>query len=124
MNINFFLNHGFSPKALDPQKRRALRSKSAPYQFIDGILFRKNYDGVFIGCLEKDQTDDVLFQFHVGPVGGHFSRETTAHKIIREGYYWPTLFRDSHAYINKCEPCQKCAGKVKKPTFPLQPVAS
>ena len=37
-HIKFFLNHGFSPETLDPKKRRALRLKSAPYQFIDGIF--------------------------------------------------------------------------------------
>ena len=46
-----------------------------------------------------------------------------AHKIIRVGYYYPTLFRDAHAYVRKCEPFQRCAGKVKKMAFPLEPVA-
>ena len=121
-HIKFSLNHGFAPKNIDLQKCRDLRLKSAPYQFIDGILFRKNYDDVFLRCLDKEQTDDILFQFHAGPEGENFSGETTAHKIIREGYYWPTLFKYSHAYIIKCDPCQKCAGKFKKPSFPLHPV--
>ena len=46
-----------------------------------------------------------------------------AHKIIRVGYYWPTLFRDAHSFVRKCEPCQKCVGKIKKLAFPLQLVA-
>ena len=91
-HIKCFTNHGFSPKPLYSKKCRALRLKSAPYQFIDGILFRKNYDGVFLRCLDKDQTNDILFQFHVEPTGGNFSGETTAHKIIREGYFWPAYF--------------------------------
>ena len=71
-HIKFFLHNGFSPETLDPKKRRALRMKSAPYQLIDNVLFRKNYDGVFLRCLEKDQTDDFLFQFHARLAGGHF----------------------------------------------------
>ena len=59
---------------------------------------------------------------HAGPTGGHFSRETTAHKVLREGYYWPTLFKDAHTFIRKCEACQRCAGTLKKPAFPLQHV--
>ena len=86
-HINFFLNHGFALETLDPKKCRYLRLKSAPYQFIDGIFFKKKYDGFFLRCLDTDQNDDILFQFHVGPTGGNFSGETTAHKIIREGYY-------------------------------------
>ena len=53
-HINFFLNHGFSPETLDSKKCRALRLKSAPYQLLDNVLFRKNYDGVFLRCLGKE----------------------------------------------------------------------
>jgi hypothetical protein len=28
-------------------------------------------------------------------VGGHFSAKAIAFKIIRNGYYWPSIFRDS-----------------------------
>ena len=68
-------------------------------------MFRKNYDGVFLRFSEKDKTDEFLFQFQAGPVGGHFLGDTMAHKIIREGYYWPTLFRDVGSFVRKCEPC-------------------
>ena len=66
---NFFLNDRFSPETLDSKKCRALRLNSVPYQLIDNVSFKKNYDGVFLRCLEKGQTDDILFQFHVGPAG-------------------------------------------------------
>ena len=79
-HIKFFINHGLSPETLDPKKHRALRLKLASYQFIDGILFRKNYHGVFLRFLYKEQTDDVIFQFHAGPTGGNLSGEMTAHK--------------------------------------------
>ena len=122
-HIELFLHNGVSPETLDPKKRRALRLKLSPYQLIDNVLFRNNYDGIFLRCLEKDQIDEFLFQFHAGPIGGHLSGDTIAHKIILEGYYWPTLFRYAHAYVRRCEPFHKCAGKVKKPAFPLQQVA-
>ena len=81
-HIMFFLHNRFSIETLDRKKHRALRLKSASYQLIDNVLFRNNYDGVFLRCLEKDQTDKFLFQFHAG---GHFSSDIMAHKIIQEG---------------------------------------
>ena len=44
------------------------------------------------------------------------------HKILKVRYYWPTLFRDAHAHVRKCEECQKSVGREKRPTLPLQPV--
>ena len=46
----------------------------------------------------------------------------TAHKTLTVGYYWPTLFKDAHAYAQKCQICQVNAGMEIRPTFPLQPV--
>eukprot|EP00253_Pinus_taeda_P011949 PITA_11949 len=46
----------------------------------------------------SEETQRVLQELHDRPAGGHFGADTTAHKIIHAGYYWPTLFRDAHEY--------------------------
>ena len=104
------------------KQRRALCLKSASYQIIEGILFRKNYDGVLLRCLEKEDEKKVMIDLHDGPTGGHFSRDTTAHKILRAGYYWPTLFKDAYAHVRKCNICQRCGGRQVKVAVPLKPV--
>ncbi len=40
-----------------------------------------------VEVLEKDDTDHVLKEMHDVPAGGHYGRETTTHKIVRDGYY-------------------------------------
>ena len=88
--------------------------KSAAYQIINGILFRKNYDGVLLRCLEKEDAKNVIAELHDGLVGGHFFGDTTAHKILKSGYNWPTLFKDVHAHVRKCDICQRCGGRQAK----------
>jgi hypothetical protein len=121
-DLKFYLTHGTTLEHLDPKKRRELRLRYAPFQIINDVLFRKKIDGVLLRCLEKDESEKVLNELHSGNVGGHFGGKTTAHKFLRAGYYWPTLFRDAHDMAHKCVTCQKVAGKVKKLAFPLQPV--
>lgn len=89
---------------------------------IDGVLSRHKYDNVSLIFLEKDDVDHVLAELHDGLEGIHFNGENTAHKVLREGYYWPTLFRDAHLYARKCQIFQVNAGREKIPAFPLQPV--
>ena len=72
--------------------------------------------------LKKDNAEHSLIELHDGPKGVHFTGETTAHKVLRAGYYWPTLFRYAHAHACKCEICQVNAGREKRLAFPLQPV--
>jgi hypothetical protein len=93
-------------------------------QLINDILFRKNFVGVFLHCLEKDESKRVLAKLHSRNVGGHFGGYTTTHKVLRAGYYWPTLFNDAHTLTHKCIICQKVGGRVKKALFPLQPVTA
>jgi hypothetical protein len=52
----------------------------------------------------------------------HFIARTTAHKILRDVYYWRTLFVDTHQYLFSCQPCQYIAGKQKLSAQPLKPM--
>ena len=86
-DIKFFLLHGNAPEHLDSRSKIYLILRSAPYQLIDNILFKKNFKGVLLRCLERNEADSVLPQLHARPAGGHFGRETTAHKVLKAGYY-------------------------------------
>jgi len=52
---------------------------------------------------KKEDVEKVLKELHDSPVGGHFIGQTMTHNILRVAYYWPTLFRDSHAYVRRCK---------------------
>jgi hypothetical protein len=54
-DIRHYLQHGSTPRHLDPTKRRALRLKSSSFHLINGILFCQNFDGILMRCLEKDE---------------------------------------------------------------------
>ena len=86
------------------------------------MLFRNNYDGVFLRCLEQEDTKKFVAKLHNGPAGGHFSGDTTAHMILRAGHYWPTLFRDAHAHVRKCDTCKRNCGRQAKAAGPLKPM--
>jgi hypothetical protein len=75
----------------------------------------------FLRCLEKRDTERVLSTLHDGPTSGHFGGDTTTHKILRDGYYWPTLFKYSHAYARKCQEFQNSLER-KERCISLQPV--
>eukprot|EP00253_Pinus_taeda_P030545 PITA_30545 len=97
-DLVFYLKNGYAPPHLSYKSKRAIRLKAKSFTIIDDVLFKKNYDSILLRCLEKTETQKVLQELYDGPAGGHFGADTTAHKIIHAGYYWPTLFRDTHEY--------------------------
>ena len=82
-----YLQEGYFPEHWNPKKRRELHLKSALYHIIDGVFLRKNYNGFFLRCLERKDANKSVVEVHDGPAGGHFSGDTTTHKILRVGYY-------------------------------------
>jgi len=121
-NIRFYFLHETTPCNLDLKNRRSPRLRSVSFQLINDILFQKKFDGVFLRCLEKEESERVLAELHSGDVDSNFGRDTTAPKVLRDDYYCPTLFRDSHNLSHKFIICQKDVGQVMKVSFPLHPV--
>ena len=39
--------------------------------------------------------------------------KTIARKVIRKGFWWPALFKDTHKLVKKCNACQRFSGKLK-----------
>ena len=44
-----------------------------------------------------------------------------AYKVLRLGYYWPTLFRDAKKYIRSCDSFQIMGKLVARDEMTLQP---
>jgi hypothetical protein len=42
--------------------------------------------------VDEVESKKLVDVFHVGFCGVHFAAKTATHKILREGYYWPTIF--------------------------------
>ena len=100
-----YLQEGYLLEHWNPKKRSTLHLKSSLYQIIDGVLFRKNYDGVFLRCLEHEDANKVVVELHDGPARGNFSGDKIAQKNLRAGYCWKTLFKYAHAHVRKCDTC-------------------
>jgi len=54
--------------------------------------------------------------------GGHHYWKTTAHKILRARYYWPSLFSDVFSFVKSCDRCQRFEGKQQLKSLPLKPI--
>lgn len=46
-------------------------------------------------CLSADEADYVMREVHEGICENHSERRTVVHKLVRAGYYWPTMQNDS-----------------------------
>jgi hypothetical protein len=66
------------------------------------------------------KAQNVLVEFHEGICRGHFAPTAITHIIMRVGYYWPTIFKDSYEMIRKCISCKRFSRKMKREAMSLQ----
>ncbi|GKB37057.1 reverse transcriptase domain-containing protein [Tanacetum coccineum] len=54
-----------------------------------------------------------MVDFLCGPTGGHYGANYTAKKVFDSGFYWPTIYRDAHDLVTRCDTCQR-QGKISQ----------
>ncbi|KAL2241045.1 UNVERIFIED_CONTAM: Retrovirus-related Pol polyprotein from transposon [Sesamum indicum] len=72
--------------------------------------------------VETNMARYVLREIHEGSCGNHFGARSLALKVTRQGYFWPTLMKDSKEFVRKCEKCQKFASQIHTHAIPMTPV--
>ena len=64
----------------------------------------------------------MLNDFHGGACGGHLFGLSTAQKILRVGYFWPSIFKDCVNVVKKCHPYQVFTCNMHSHPTPLHPI--
>ncbi|XP_074355311.1 uncharacterized protein LOC141694190 [Apium graveolens] len=112
-----YLRDGTLPK--DQNKARYLKYKDARFFLEDNQLYRRTFSAPTLKCIDPDETDYCLREVHEGIYGDHLAAKALAYKVIRKGYYWPTIHADTITYVKKCTKCQKFSNVPKQsPSLP------
>ena len=64
----------------------------------------------------------MLNDCHGGACGGHLSGLATAQKILRVGYFWPSIFKDCVDAVKRCHPSQVFAHNMRSKPVSLHPI--
>ncbi|OAE29580.1 hypothetical protein AXG93_4003s1010 [Marchantia polymorpha subsp. ruderalis] len=73
--------------------------------------------------MEASEVGRVIASMHTKGVGGHYATKNTMAKILSGGYWWPTMFKDVHDYIQRCDSCQKTGRPTPTTRWPNMPLA-
>ena len=114
-----FLTTQKLPEDWTKEKRKNVRVNSRHFAVVGHRLFRRRTDGLLKRCVSKIEVPTILVACHDIACGGHFFGQLTDQKILRARYFWPTLFKDSHDYMNRCDACQRYARNDLRMEMPL-----
>ena len=77
-----------------PIEAKAVKRNVGKYTLIDGKLFHHGYTHQILTCVSGDQCTCIMEELHEGPFGTHIRGRPLSLKVVRTGYYWPTMKDD------------------------------
>ncbi|KAK3001310.1 hypothetical protein RJ639_022360 [Escallonia herrerae] len=75
-------------------------------------------------CFSPKKANYALREVHEGICRQHLGGSNLAHKIVRQGYYWPGMQKDAVNFTKKCDQCQKFTPLPHMPVVPLNSLTS
>ncbi|GJY01326.1 reverse transcriptase domain-containing protein [Tanacetum coccineum] len=97
----------FVIKKMSSQQKNKFFKDVKHYFWDDLYLFKICADQVIRRCVYFQEAVDILTTCHNGPTGGHYGANYTAKKVFDSRYFWPTIYRDAHDLVTRCDACQR-----------------
>nr|KYP59830.1 hypothetical protein KK1_015271 [Cajanus cajan] len=120
--IRSFIVRGELPT--DPIEAKKIRTQAARYSIVADELYRRGFSTPLLKCVDNLQADYVMREVHEGICGSHSGGRTLAAKVLRAGYYWPTLKGDCAEFVKKCVQCQKHGNLIHASAAELHSISS
>ncbi|XP_072064442.1 uncharacterized protein [Arachis hypogaea] len=106
---------------LEEQKEaKKIQREAQHYTLVKSVLYKRGISTPLLKCVSTSKTEAVLDEVHNGICGNHFGKKSLARKVIRAGFFWPTLQKDAVNFVNKFQPYQMHANfHVTPPEEPI-----
>ncbi|XP_057432183.1 uncharacterized protein LOC130724932 [Lotus japonicus] len=98
--------------------------EASHYTLLGDQLYRRGVGIPLLRCVSKEEAERIMFEVHEGVCASHVGGRSLAAKVLRAGFYWPTLRSDCMEYAKKCEKCQMYADLHRAPPEALSSMSS
>ena len=108
----------------EKETARKLKVQAVRFVLIKYVLYKRGFSRPYLRCLGNEEADYITREVHEGICGNHSGSRSLVHKLVRAGYYWPTMQADAEAYVRACDKCQRFSNIIKQPTEELAPMTA
>ncbi|GKV31333.1 hypothetical protein SLEP1_g40029 [Rubroshorea leprosula] len=108
-----YLQSGELPE--DPSAAKLIKRRAAHFTLLDNQLYKQAASMPLLRCLTLYEAEYAVREVHGRVCGTHIGGRTLARKLLRHGYYWPTMVEDTQSYVKKCPTYQFNADDIHMP---------
>ena len=79
---------------------------------------------LYLKCVDEEEARYILEEIHGGVCGDHAGPRSLVNKVVRTGYFWPTMQVDAVEIVKRCDKCQRYGNVQQLPAKRLTTIAS
>ena len=111
MQLISYLKNGTLPDGKDAARK--LKVQASRFILIKVALYKRGFSYPYLRCLILEEVEYVMGEIHEGICGNHLGARSLVHKLVKAGYYWPTIQKDADAYVKTCDKCQRFSNTIR-----------
>ena len=85
---------------------RKIKNRAARFTILNDTLYKRGFSMPYLKCVNEDEAKYILEEIYEGICGDHAGPRSLVSKVIRTGYFWPTMQVDAVELVKKCDKCQ------------------
>jgi ribonuclease HI len=78
---------------------RRLKVRDSRFLMLQGTLYKRGLSLPYLRCLAPDEASYVMREIHEGICGNYSGARALQRKIVRAGYYWPSMQADANRFV-------------------------
>nr|GEW15732.1 hypothetical protein [Tanacetum cinerariifolium] len=91
----------------DTKEARKIRIQVPHYKLIRGDLYKRSSFALWLRCIAPPHTDKILKEIHEGSCGFNAEPRSMVVRIIKQGYYWSSMHRETTKTIQDYDKCKE-----------------
>ena len=100
-----FLLDGHLPQ--DTNEARKIRKRAARFTFLNDTLYKRGFSMPYLKYVDTDEAKYILQEIYEGVCGDYASPRSLVSKVIRIGYFCPTMQANAVELIKRCDKYQR-----------------
>jgi hypothetical protein len=101
----------------DELEEKRLKQRARGYAVVDGELYKSGVTESWLRCITSEKGVELLKKIHSRFCGAHISTRGLVGKVIKQGFYWPSINIEAKKLVRECEACQKTANQQNLPSM-------
>ena len=86
-DIKHFLRTQEYPIGASKKDRKTLRRLAGSFFLSENVLYKRNYDMIFLRCVDRHEAGMLMHKVHEGSFGTHTNGHLMAKRMLKAGYY-------------------------------------